>query len=119
MRVATLDTLHSGSRGEIVAINDNGGDSSRLRRVGLREGIVVEVMSSHDPVMLRFDGCCVAVGRDMLSDITICRCGCRNEDFRSRLAARIQRLFSRPRGLNGTRPHNGTSAGPSLEGGRQ
>jgi len=80
MVVATLDMLDTGSRGEVLSICGCRESACRLRRMGLREGVVVEVMSSHDPVMLRFEGCRLAVGREMLRGVTICRCGCEKED---------------------------------------
>lgn len=88
MLVKTLDKLDRGSKGEILSITDTCERSHCLRRMGLREGVVVEVVSNHDPVMLRFDGCCIAVGREMLGEVTICRCGCKKEDARAQTAAR-------------------------------
>lgn len=84
MLVKTLDQLDRGSRGEVLAIcDDAGGCSRRLRRMGLREGMVVEVMSDHNPVMLRFEGCNLAVCRSLLHCVTIGRCCCDNEDSKS------------------------------------
>lgn len=80
MRVSTLDILQRGSRGEILAVSDTAGRGARLRRVGIREGAIIEVMSDHDPVLLRLEGCSVAVGRELLAAVTICRCGCEKED---------------------------------------
>ncbi len=92
MLVKTLDTLDRGSRGEILAIaDDSAGSSRRLRRMGIREGVVIEVMSDHTPVMLRFDSCTVAVCRSMLRGVTICRCGCEKEDARSQAGAKARR----------------------------
>jgi len=88
MLVKTLDKLDRGNRGEVLAICDEpAGCSRRLRRMGLREGVVVEVMNSASPVMLRFDGCKVAICRSMLRGVTICRCGCDKEDGASQAAA--------------------------------
>ena len=83
MRVKTLDLLGRGSRGEILAVADGCDKANCLRRMGLREGAIVEVMSSHDPVLLRCDGCTLAIGRSLLQSVTICRCGCEKEDARS------------------------------------
>ena len=88
MRVATLDTLKSGSMGEILAISDRCGRSASLRRVGLREGAIVEVLGHCDPAILRIDGSCLAVQRDMLCEVTVCRCGCEKEDPASQAAGR-------------------------------
>ncbi|MCL4211115.1 MAG: ferrous iron transport protein A [Phycisphaeraceae bacterium] len=88
MQVSTLDTLSRGARGEILAVGDRSGSAGRLRCMGLREGVVVEVMADCDPTMLRVEGCCLAVGRELLRDVTICRCGCEKEDAASQALAR-------------------------------
>ncbi|MGI9015187.1 MAG: FeoA family protein [Phycisphaerales bacterium] len=80
LRVKTLDLLPRGSRGEVLAVDNGCSRANCLRRMGLREGSIVEVMSSHDPVLLRCDGCMLAVNREVLSSVTICRCGCEKEE---------------------------------------
>jgi len=95
MIVKTLDQLDRGSRGEVLALSDRCDRSSRLRRLGIREGVVVEVMSDHDPVMIRVEGSCVAVGREMLREVTICRCGCEKEDSASQREAAKRRAAGR------------------------
>jgi Fe2+ transport system protein FeoA len=92
MLVKSLDKLDRGSSGEVLSIcDDPQGCSRRLRRMGLREGVIVEVMNSDSPAMLRFDGCKVAVCRSMLRGVMICRCGCEKEDARSQAAAQVRR----------------------------
>ena len=75
--VETLDNLRQGHRGTVVSLSDDQGCGCCLRRYGLREGITVEVVSNSDPVMIRFDGCCLALRRCMLKGVR-CRCRGRN-----------------------------------------
>ncbi len=71
MVVATLDTFGKGAFGQVLNIVGDGECCCRLRRMGLREGVKVEVISNgdHDPVMIRFDGCCLAIRRCMLRGV--------------------------------------------------
>jgi Fe2+ transport system protein FeoA len=69
--VSTLDRLVRGARGRILSIAEDGECCCRLRRMGLREGVEVEVVSdeTRDPVMIRFEGCCLALRRCMLRGV--------------------------------------------------
>jgi Fe2+ transport system protein FeoA len=71
--VRTLDNLTRGIRGQVLGIEDEPDCANCLRRMGLREGVEVEVLAGHDPVMLRVDGCCMAFRRGMLRGVTVCR----------------------------------------------
>ncbi len=76
MVVATLDTFAKGVCGRVLSIAEDGESCCRLRRMGLREGVNVEIMSDqgHDPVMIRFEGCCLAVRRSMLRSVVVQQC---------------------------------------------
>ena len=73
--VHTLDTLRRGTQARIISIDADPDSVRSLRRMGLREGLTVEVMSHHDPMMIRFDGCCLALRRGMLEAVTAYDCG--------------------------------------------
>lgn len=73
--VATLDQFKRGMKGRILHIADMPPCDEPecrccLRRLGLREGLTVEVVNDYDPVMIRFDGCCLALRRHLLRTIT-------------------------------------------------
>ncbi len=71
--VSTLDAMQRGSRGTVVSLCDDSDCGCCLRRYGLREGVTVEVVSNSDPVMIRFDGCCLALRRCLLKGV-VCDC---------------------------------------------
>jgi hypothetical protein len=43
--------------------------------MGLREGVTVEVVNDYDPVIIRFEGCCLALQRHLLAGIMASPCG--------------------------------------------
>ncbi|MBI1368601.1 MAG: hypothetical protein GC162_08085 [Planctomycetes bacterium] len=71
----SLQTAKRGTRGQILCMASEPQCARDLRRMGLREGTIVEVMTNHDPVMIRFDGCCLALSRSALAGVKICHCG--------------------------------------------
>lgn len=72
--VGSLDTLASGARAQVVCFHGDHSCTQSLRRIGFREGVEVEVLSSHDPVMVRIDGCCIALRRDLLRGVMTVAC---------------------------------------------
>jgi Fe2+ transport system protein FeoA len=77
MPVNTLDTFGEGATGQILSISDpEDGTCCCLRRMGLREGLTVEVINGNDPVLIRFEGCCLALRRCLLRNIVCEQRGC-------------------------------------------
>lgn len=74
--VGSLDTLRTGTRAQVICFNGEQSCTQSLRRIGFREGVEVEILSSHDPVMVRVDGCCVALSRDLLRGVMTVTCPC-------------------------------------------
>jgi len=72
--VTTLDAIEHGRRCEILSIAGEPDCERCLRRVGLREGATVEVLSGQDPIMVRCEGCCVALRRCMLRGVAVWSC---------------------------------------------
>ena len=70
MQVVPLDSLATGTAARIVALDDTHEDARALRRLGFREGIVIELLSGRDPVLIRCGGACVAIGRRMLAGVS-------------------------------------------------
>ncbi len=74
--LGSLDTLRTGSRAQVLCFNGDVSCTQSLRRVGFREGIEVEILSNHDPVMVRIEGCCIALRRDLLRGVMTVACPC-------------------------------------------
>lgn len=60
--------------GVVGAIDDASPFCRRLRELGIREGEEVEWVSGHDPVLLRCGASRLAVCREMLHAVFVCRC---------------------------------------------
>ncbi len=78
--VATLDSFTRGQKCRILSMPERPacGEHGRhccLRRMGLREGVTVEVVNDYDPVIIRFEGCCLALQRHLLAGIMASPCG--------------------------------------------
>lgn len=56
----------------VVSLDDSSEWAEHLRRVGFHEGAEVEVLSGHDPVMVRCQNGCVALRRCMLGCVMVC-----------------------------------------------
>ncbi len=69
--VCRLDRLAKGQSGLVCAVDDSHLHARALRRMGLRVGARIEVLSAADPVLIRCEGSCLAIGRCMLQGISI------------------------------------------------
>ena len=56
----------------VVSLDDDSEWAAHLRRVGFHEGVEVEVLSGHDPVMVRCQNGCIALRRCMLGCVRVC-----------------------------------------------
>lgn len=56
----------------VVSLDDTSEWAVHLRRVGFHEGVEVEVLSGHDPVMVRCQNGCIALRRCMLGCVRVC-----------------------------------------------
>ena len=56
----------------VVSLDDSSEWAEHLRRVGFHEGMEVEVLSGHDPVMVRCQNGCIALRRCMLGCVRVC-----------------------------------------------
>jgi Fe2+ transport system protein FeoA len=56
----------------VVSLDDDSEWAGHLRRIGFHEGAEVEVLSGHDPVMVRCQQGCVALRRCMLGCVQVC-----------------------------------------------
>lgn len=63
-----------GFRGVVGAIDEASPFGCRLREMGVREGEELEWVSGEDPVLLKCGGSRLAVCREMLAAIFVCRC---------------------------------------------
>ncbi len=54
-------------------MDDSHEHTRALRRLGFREGAMVEMLSGHDPVLVRCENSCLAIGRCMLTGVSIIR----------------------------------------------
>lgn len=63
-----------GSCGIVGAIDEASPFGRRLREMGIREGEEFEWVSGEDPVLLRCGGSRLAVCREMLGAVWVCRC---------------------------------------------
>lgn len=60
--------------GIVGAIDEASPFGRRLRELGIREGEEFEWVSGEDPVLLRCGGSRLAVCREMLGAVLVCRC---------------------------------------------
>lgn|GEM_PF-3497778 len=70
--ITPLHVLPSGSQGVICQLDDAHPATCKLRRLGLHEGVLVEMVSGHDPVILRCHRTRIAVKRDHLTGVRVC-----------------------------------------------
>ncbi len=68
---AYLNTVPAGTQGVVFAIDDHHAHTKALRRLGLHEGALVEVVSGIDPVILRCHQSKFAVRRESLAAVQI------------------------------------------------
>ena len=66
-----LNSVPAGTRGIVLAIDDSHAHTKELRRLGLHEGVLVEVLSGVDPVILKCQHSKFAVRRESLAAVQI------------------------------------------------
>ncbi|MDR2462899.1 MAG: ferrous iron transport protein A [Verrucomicrobiales bacterium] len=75
-----LSSARCGIKGVITALDDSRPDTKRLRRLGIHEGMPVEILHGSDPVMILCHRSKIAVSRRSLDAVTVSvqnsACGC-------------------------------------------
>ena len=66
-----LDSAPVGSQGIVLALDDKHSHTKELRRLGLHEGVLVEVLSGVDPVILKCQHGKFAVRRESLAAVQV------------------------------------------------
>jgi Fe2+ transport system protein FeoA len=68
---ALLSTVDCGSKGVVIAMDDRLPFTKQLRRLGIHEGMPIEVLHGSDPVIVLCQRSKIAVSRESLSAVTI------------------------------------------------
>lgn len=66
-----LTLLRAGQRGRVGAVMGAGGVVDRLREMGLRAGVLVEMIRSGSPCILRLDGQKICVRSDEMTGVLV------------------------------------------------
>ncbi|MDR1192398.1 MAG: ferrous iron transport protein A [Verrucomicrobiales bacterium] len=66
-----LSSVRCGTKGVVTALDDFLPATKRLRRLGIHEGMPVEVLHGDDPMMILCHRSKIAVSRDSLDAVTI------------------------------------------------
>ena len=76
----SLSSVPCGTKGVITALDDHSPDAKQLRRLGIHEGMPVEVLHGDDPVIILCHRSKIAVSRRSLDVVTVSvqnrACGC-------------------------------------------
>jgi ferrous iron transport protein A len=73
VRIKKLACLHSNQSAKIIALPEGHFASQRLREMGLRPGLTVQMLHNHGkgPVLIQVLGCRLALGRGLAQKIDI------------------------------------------------
>ncbi|HMP73169.1 MAG TPA: FeoA family protein [Kiritimatiellia bacterium] len=69
--LALLDSLPAGHTATVLHLDSTHEAAPLLRRIGCCEGACVEILTSHDPCLLRCDGTCIALHRHLLKAVCV------------------------------------------------
>ncbi len=69
--LGTLDRLPEGSHGLVLGIDEDHESACTLRRLGFNEGANIEVIRHANMSMIRCDGACIALHRQLLRAVCV------------------------------------------------
>lgn len=69
--ILPLDCVPAGQQATVLHVDPHHESAHQLRRLGCCEGACIEVLHGHDPCMIRCDGACIALQRDLLKAVCV------------------------------------------------